>query len=168
MAALTPDSAQEVVAKLHAQPNLIDIMVDVEDYLDNSNLYVFDNWFKGVLVKGPIVKKYWITITLMYEHDQMPDPEGGLRLTTHGTKIQYERAKIERPEPILDPSDYEPGTHKPRMKEHKIWLVHLHIPRRFVEAVNQDMMDQYDTEADDAETASDQVDNQTQTGMPQL
>jgi hypothetical protein len=92
----------------------------------------------------------------------MPDPEGGLRLTTHGTKIKFEKAKIMRPEPIKDPSDYEPGTHKPRMKAPQIWLVHMKSPRRFVDAVNQDILDQYDTEAEDAETAGNQVD---QTGQ---
>lgn len=157
MVLLAENAASDAVAKLTSQSNLVDIMLDVEDYLDNSNLYVFDNWIKGVLVRGPVVKKYWIEITFKYDKQDMPDPEGGLRLTPHGTRIQFEKAQELRPEPINTPSDYEPGTHKPRMKPHDVWLVHMNIPRRFVEAVNQDMMDQYDDEAEDADTATDQL-----------
>lgn len=167
MLLLQENAALDALTKLTRQPNLIDIMVDVEDYLDNSNLYVFDNWLKGVLVRGPVVKKYWIEITLKYEHKEMPDPEGGLRLTPHGTRVQFEKAQELRPEPIRDPSDYEPGTHKPRMKPHDVWLVHMCIPRRFVEAVNQDLLDQYDDEAEDAETAEDQITQGAPEGQPQ-
>jgi hypothetical protein len=165
---LKEDSALDALAKLTKQPNLIDIMVDVEDYLDNSNLYVFDNWIKGVLVRGPVVRKYWIEITLKYERKQMPDPEGALRLTPHGTQVKFEKAQELRPEPIRDPSDYEPGTMKPKMKPHDVWLVHMCIPRRFVEAVNQDLLDQYDEEAEDAETAEDQIAQGAPQGAPTL
>ena len=118
---LRESAAAEIVNKLASQEDLLDILMDVETYLDESNLYVFDNWIKGVIVSGPRVKKYWIDVILKYDHDQMPDPEGGLRLTPHGTKV------------------------------------HLSIPRRFVDAVNQDMLDQYDDEAEDVENAEDQL-----------
>lgn len=169
---LKENAALDALTKLTNQPNLIDIMVDVEDYLDNCNLYVFDNWIKGVLVRGPVIRKYWVEITLKYERKLMPDPEGALRLTPHGTRVQFERAQELRPEPIRDPSDYEPGTHKPRMKPHDIWLIHMCIPRRFVEAVNQDMLDQYDEETDDSETAADSLaqgaNTNTMPGAPQI
>jgi hypothetical protein len=58
---------------------------------------------------------------------------------------------------IKSPDDYEPGTKRPKMKKKPIWLVHLSIPRRFVDAVNQDMLDQYDDEAEDAENAEEQL-----------
>lgn len=171
MATILENAALDALQKLNKQPNLIDIMVDVEDYLDNSDLYVFDNWIKGVLVRGPVVKKYWVEITLKYERDQMPDPEGGLRLTPHGTRVQFEKAQELRAEPIRSPSDYEPGTTKPRMKPHDVWLVHMCIPRRFVEAINQELLDQYDDEAEDTDQAEDQIsagaNNQMQ-GAPQL
>jgi hypothetical protein len=150
-------SAADVVAKLASQQNLVNIMIDVEDYLDNSNLYVFDNWIKGVLVRGPVIKKYWIEITLEYAAKEMPDPEGALRLTPHGTMVKFQKSHRSEPQPIISPSDYEPGTHKPRMKREPIWLVHMSIPRRFVEAVNQDLLDQYEDEAEDSDTADDQL-----------
>lgn len=150
-------SAADVVAKLAGQQNLVNIMIDVEDYLDNSNLYVFDNWIKGTLVRGPVIKKYWIEISLEYPAQDMPDPDGALRLIPHGTMVKFQKSHRLESQPIISPSDYEPGTHKPRMKREPIWLVHMNIPRRFVEAVNQDLLDQYEDEAEDSETADDQL-----------
>lgn len=154
---LKENDASEIVDKLSSQDDLLNIMIDVESYLDDSNLYVFKNWIKGVLVKGPIVRKYWVDVSFKYAHDQMPDPDGGLRLTPHGTRIQFQKAHEEVPVEIKSPSDYEPGTHKPKMKKIPVWIVYMQIPRRFVEAVNQDMLDQYDLEADDADEAEDEL-----------
>jgi hypothetical protein len=164
MALILETSASDVVNRLARKPDLVDIMIDIEDYLDSSNLYVFDNWINGVLVQGPRVQKYWIDVTFKYDHDQMPDPDGGLRLTAHGTKVSFQRAKEVRPLPINNPSDYEPGTHKPRMKAFPVWLVHMRIPRRFVEAVNQDLLDQYDDEAEDTDAAQDAAGQNAQGG----
>ena len=32
------------------------------------------NWFKGEIVEGPEIEKYWVTVTLMYPHKLMPTP----------------------------------------------------------------------------------------------
>lgn len=154
---LRESAAAETVNKLATQGDLLDILMDVESYLDESSLYVFDNWIKGVIVNGPVVKKYWIDVVLKYDHHQMPDPEGGLRLTPHGTRIKFKKAHELVPVDVKTPDDYEPGTKKPKMKKKPIWLVYMSIPRRFVEAVNQDMLDQYDDEAEDLENAEDQL-----------
>lgn len=148
------DQAEEVIKKLTAKQDLLDVMLDIEDYFDNNNLYVFDNWFKGELVNGPLVKKYWIEATFKYPYHHMPDPEGGLRLTQHGTKIQYEKTFQMVPVPIQSPDDYEPGTKKPRMKKEKVWLIHMKIPRRFVETLDPEMLDIYDEEVEDTDMAN--------------
>jgi len=154
---LTENDASEIVSKLTSQEDLLDIMIDVESYLDDSNLYVFKNWIKGVLVRGPIVRKYWVDVAFKYDFEDMPDPDGGMRLTPHGTRIKYQKAQEEVPVEVKSPSDYQPGTKKPKMKKKPIWIVYMSIPRRFVESVNQDMLDQYDMEADDSENAEDQL-----------
>jgi hypothetical protein len=146
-----------IVDKLTSKESLLDIMIDCEDYLDQANVYAFENWDKGVLVHGPEVKKYWVNVIFKYPYREMPDPQGGLRLLPHGTKVRYKKAWEKYPAPIKSPDDYEPGTKRPRMKKRKIWLLCLSIPRRFVEAVNQDMFDQYDAEINDVQNAEDQL-----------
>lgn len=157
---ITETAASEIVDRLNKDSNLLDIAIDVESYLDDANLYVFKNWIQGVLVKGPIMRKYWVDVVFKYEHHEMPDPDGALRLLPHGTKVRYSQAHELTPVQIKSPDDYEPGTKKPRMKRKRVWLVHMSIPRRFIEAVNQDLIDQYDLEADDSESAEDHMSTQ--------
>lgn len=154
---LTETAAAQIVDRLSKDTNLLDIAIDIESYLDDANLYVFKNWIKGVLVKGPITRKYWVDVIFKYEQHEMPDPEGALRLLPHGTKVQFQKAHELVSMPIESPDDYEPGTKKPKMKRKPCWLVHMRIPRRFIEAVDQDLIDQYDLEADDADSAEDQL-----------
>jgi hypothetical protein len=154
---LKESAASEIVTRMHKRPELVDIMMDIEEYLDNSSVYVFENWINGVIVSGPSVRKYWVDVILKYEQDQMPDPQGGLRLIPHGTKVKYQKAWELVPQPINSPSDYQPGTKKPKMIKQPIWLVHLSIPKRFVEAVDQGLLDNYDDQADDIESAEDQL-----------
>jgi hypothetical protein len=154
---ITENDAAEMVKELSKNEDLLGIMIDIESYLDDSNLYVWDNWIDGVLVRGPVVRKYWVDITLKYDYNDMPDPTGGLRMARNGTRIRFEKALEEVAMPIHSPSDYQPGTKKPRMKKKKVWLVHMSIPRRFVKNLHQDMLDQYDLEAEDTESAEDQL-----------
>lgn len=156
---LRESAADNVIKKLTSNEDMTSIIIDIEDYFDNANLYTFENWFDGELVDGPIVKKYWIEITLKYPHKKMPDPRGGLRLTAHGTKIDYRKAFELVPQPINNPGDYEPGTKKPKMKHEPIWLIHMRIPRRFVEALDQEMLDIY---ADEIEDTTEDVENAVQ------
>lgn len=145
------DQAEEIIKKLTAKQDLMDVMLDIEDYFDSNNLYVFDNWFKGELVDGPRVRKYWIEVTFKYPYKLMPDPEGALRLAQHGTKIGFKKSFQMVPVPITSPDDYEPGTKKPRMRKEPVWLVHMRIPRRFVEALDPEMLDVYDEEVEDTD-----------------
>lgn len=151
-----PNSAKDVIGRLTDNDNLVDIMISVENYLDSNDLYGFKHWIDGEIVSGPFVKKYWVKFTLKYDYHHMPDPEGGLRLLKHGTKIYFRKATEERPIEIKSPDDYQPGTKKPKMKKHKIWLVEMSIPRRFLESINAAVMDLYDEDVD-TDTADEAV-----------
>jgi hypothetical protein len=142
------DSAHEVVKRVTDSEDLVDILIDVEDYLDANDLYVYKNWKLGEVVDGPYTKPYWITLTLKYPYKKMPDPEGGLRLLMHGTKIHYRKGTEEYSIEVKSPSDYQPGTKKPKTKKRKIWLIDLMIPRKFVQNLDAEVMDQYEEEVD--------------------
>jgi len=144
----TANSFQEVIDRVTSNEDLLDILLDVEDYLDSSNIYAFRNWIKGAVVDGPYVSRYWVKLTLKWPYKKMPDPDGGLRLLAHGTKVVYRIAIEEVPKKIETPSDYQPGTKKPKMQKVKVWLVDLLIPRKFVENLSRELMDLYDEDAD--------------------
>ena len=142
------NSAQDAVNRISDSEDLTDILIDIENYLDSNNLYVYKNWIQGEVVAGPFTKPYWIKITLKYPYAQMPDPEGGLRLLQHGTKINFCLAEEEVPVKVKSESDYQPGTKKPKMKKEKIWLIDMLIPRKFVRNLDKEVIDQYEEEVD--------------------
>jgi hypothetical protein len=157
------NAGAEVVKRLSDSEDLVDILIDIEDYFDRNNLYVFKNWMDGEVVGGPFVKRYWVKLILKYPYKKMPDPDGGLRLLKHGTRIRYDIGVEEYPMEVKSESDFQPGTKKPKMAKRKVWLITMLIPRRFVQNLDSEIMDQYDEEvdvdvADDAKAEGNTVD----------
>ena len=126
------------IERVAGSSSLTDILIQVEDFIDSLDLYVFKNWFDGEIVDGPNVNRYWVTVTLQYDYKDMPDPKGGMRLVSRGCKVYFWKAKQEVATPIESPSDYrDDGRHsKPAMENKDIWLVEIHIPRRFINDVD--------------------------------
>lgn len=153
---ISADKINSTISRISNSDDLIDMLIDLEDYLDGSDLYVFKNWINGEIVSGPYVSKYWIKIILKYPYHLMPDPSGAIRLNKTGTQIKYKIGYENVPIEIKDPSDYQPGTKKPRMVKAKIWLVTLLVPRRLIKKMSDEVMDLYDEDVDgDAIEAND-------------
>lgn len=119
----------------------IDTLMDIERVLDNLNMYAYENWIEGEIVEGPHIDRYWVTVTLMYPHKLMPDPEGTRRLTNNGCKVYYAKdelvtaAKLREPEDSEGPdgeNDRRPGQNRAKKVVRPIWLVTLEIPRKFM------------------------------------
>lgn len=142
------EKASEVVTRVYDSEDLVDILIDIENYLDGNDMYVYKNWKLGEVVSGPWTQRYWVKVTLKYPYRKMPDPEGGLRLLQHGTKIRYRVAKEKYSVDVKSEADYQPGTVKPKIKERKIWLIDLLIPRKFVQNLDNEVLDQYEEEVD--------------------
>ena len=149
------DKALQTVKRIDDTPDLVDVMIGIEDYLDRNDIYAFKNWILGELIDGPYIYPYWIKVTFKWEYNKMPDPSGAARLLPHGTKIIFKIDAENVPQPIKTPSDYEPGTHKPKIKSEKVWLVEMMIPRRFIEDLDKEVMDLYDDKIDDMRTVGD-------------
>ena len=159
------DTGKSVIKRLNDNTDLVDVMISIEDYLDKNNIYVFKNWLDGELVDGPYIEPYWVKVTFKWPYKQMPDPTAGLRLIPHGTKIFFKKDYENVPQPINSPDDYEPGTHKPKIKKEKVWLVDMLIPRRFIEMINDKVMDLYtEKEAQITPVSNNQPPPQTEPG----
>ena len=142
------ETAENVIKRLSDSEDLIDIMMDVEDYLDGNNIYAFANWIHGELVGGPFIKKYWITVIFKWSYEKMPDPRAARRLLAQGTQVAFEKAFENESVKVRTPADYQPGTKKPRLRRVPVWLVTIKIPRRFVQNLNQEVLDLYDQDVD--------------------
>jgi len=113
--------------------NMQAVLIQFEDYLDNNNLYAFDNWLEGIIWDGPNVKRYWVDVTLEYPYDKMPDPLGAMRLVNTGAKISYKKSTEIISVPVRNANDLDPVTRKPKEKKIDVWLVKILVPRRFID-----------------------------------
>lgn len=120
--------------------NMQGTLIQIEDYLDNNHLYAFENWIDGIVWDGPVVKRYWIEITLKYPYDKMPDPKGAARLVNTGATITYKESIEYISIPVEKPDDLDPATRKPKEEQQDIWLITISVPRRFIE----DAIDEYE------------------------
>jgi len=154
------NAGEKLVSRITDSEDLVDILIDVEDYFDSNFLYTFKNWIDGEIVAGPKVQKYWVTVTLKYPWHKMPDPVGGTRLIQHGTKIYFKQSHEKVPIEIKSEADYQPGTKKAKLKTVKIWLITMVIPRRFVANLTKEVMDMYDDDVD-----TEMVDDATAQGI---
>jgi len=126
------NEAEKSFRQLNAQ-NMQGTLIQFEDFLDSSHLYAFRNWIDGVVWDGPNVKRYWISVTLKYPYDKMPEPRGGMRLVNMGAYITYKQSTETLPTKVEGPEDLDPITRKPKEEKVDIWLVQICVPRRFIQ-----------------------------------
>lgn len=146
----------DFINRLDDSSSLVDILINVENFLDSMDLYVFKNWFNGEIVDGPNISKYWVSLSLFYNFDDMPDPDGALMLEEHGAKVVYELRQMEDTEikpHTMDVSTinqvydldggqdtygnnsvYDATNKVPNTKS--VWIITIKIPRIFVDEAN--------------------------------
>jgi hypothetical protein len=61
------------------------------------------------------MEKYWISISLRYDYELMPDPDAVKRLVNLGVKVKYEEV-----------------TEQTDRKEDHFWIVSLRIPKTLI------------------------------------
>lgn len=117
------------------------VLKDFERVLDELDMYVFKNWEEGELLEGPIVNRYTVNCKFMWPREDMPDPEGAVRLLPYGCKVTYQKDNILVPRKVKDPSDFRPGTKKGKIDAHPIWVVEISMPKKLMQDIYQGRMD---------------------------
>jgi hypothetical protein len=111
------------------------VLQDFERVLDELDIYVFKNWIDGELCEGPIVNRYSVECSFMWDEMEMPDPQGGKRLLNYGCNVVYKKSHVLIPRKIKDPSDYRPGTKKGKIDAHPVWIVSIEMPKKLMQDV---------------------------------
>jgi hypothetical protein len=111
------------------------VLKDFERVLDELDIYVFKNWKEGELTAGPVVGRYAVKCTFMWDRKEMPDPAGGKRLDDYGCKVVYAKDHVLIPRKIKSPKDYRPGTKKGKIDAHPIWSVTITMPKKLMQDV---------------------------------
>ena len=159
----------EILEKIENNPHLKNVLVSLEDVLDNFDIYVYKNWYKGRLVNGPLFRRHWISIILEFDDNERPDPLFAERIEPLGIKISVKKHKIQlrgpKPKQLIKPlgSPIENNIENEDNQEFKIvWLVELMFPKRLIGDVTGLDLEQYDQHFDltDLEQANEQnIDN---------
>jgi len=133
----------------------LDVLLEIDGVFDNINLYAYKNWIEGEIVDGPHIERYWITLTLMYPHKLMPDPDGAMRIVKNGGKVFFAKeklitaAKLETPDDIdHEGDDRRPGQPAAKKLKRPVWLVTVELPRSFIDAMSSDKVQVDDVSID--------------------
>jgi hypothetical protein len=140
MQTLREDHRQIDLEKLQDSTHLLDMLLQCENVLDSMDCYVYQNWIDGEVIEGPIVRRHWITIGLLYPFNKMPDPRAALRLLKHGVQVEFDQIKREE--------TGHPGQPNETPKDPTDWFVTLTFPRRLLDQIDGVDMEIYDDEVD--------------------
>ena len=120
------------VQSLYAMGPTLSTLKDFERVVDELDVYVFANWKDGELLSGPIDSRHFVTCSVMWPADKMPDPSGGKRRIDKGWKVTYKKDELLKPRIIKSPEDYRPGTTKGKIDAHDIWVVEIRMPKELI------------------------------------
>ena len=134
--------------KIYMSESSLETLLDFERVLDQLDIYAFENWKRGELVEGPIVDRHWVTAKFMWPHKLMPDPDGARRLLGYNARVMYERDKLASPVKVEDYDDFRPGTRKPKMREDKVWILEIRMPKELIQDINEGYLELEGREVD--------------------
>jgi hypothetical protein len=121
--------------------NTLDLLLEFEGVLDDLNIYAYENWIKGEVIKGPIISKYWVEVYIMYPEMQMPNPEAATRLAKHGFFVFFNKdtltsnVKIKNTSDLVNDPNHE-GKRIPKTKEMTVYVVKIVMPRHLLTDYN--------------------------------
>lgn len=125
------------IENIYGSNNSLNLLKDFERVIDELDVYVYDNWIDGELVSGPKESRYFVECTFMWPKEDMPEPQGGLRLLDYGCKVQFAETKLAKVRKIKKPEDIRPGTRKGKIDYEDIWMVKISMPKKLMHDVNR-------------------------------
>jgi len=127
------DAIKSTLVNISKGAGILDTLIEFERTLDNAELFAYKNWILGELVEGPTINRYWYTVIFMFPYEMMPDPNGGLRLTKIGAKVNFKKGVFKRPRRVRGPQDWsDPVTKSAKMEESEVWLVTISLPMKYI------------------------------------
>ena len=157
------DSIKTTLVNISKGNSILDTLLEFERTLDNAEVFAYKNWILGELVEGPDIGRYWFKTVWMYPYAMMPDPNGGLRLTKLGAKVNFRKGIFKKPVKVEGPQDWvDPQSKRAKMVEHEIWLVTIELPLKYINRGLEDtdeiiQRDIQDTNAELADAFEDEM-----------
>lgn len=136
------------IENIYESNNAFSVLKDFERVLDELDIYVYDNWEVGELVKGPDIKRHWVSCSFMWPKDKMPNREGAKRLLDYDCRVHYQKTYLVEPRKIREPGDMRPGTKKGKLDRKPVWVVHIKMPSNLIADTYNAYIDQITQQPD--------------------
>lgn len=166
------------IKKISETNTLLDLLMEFEKVLEDLEIYAYQNWMSGEVLEGPILERHYVTVKLMYPHNQMPDPQGGKRLLKLGCPVRFYEDTLITPvkvrsydDVVVDIRPDGSSVQRAKTKSEPVWIVEVSIPRKYVDEFVSDVVEtDEDTYVDpDTLNSEDQVAAEQQlTGMDEF
>lgn len=142
------ENIKDTLAKITRGENTMSYLYEFERTLEMTGVIHYKNWYKGELVKGPIITKYWVTCSFMYDGNEMPDPDAALRLKKIGCIVGFDKKTLKKPVKVLSSDDWEDHTtKKAKIEKIAVWIVTIKMPMKYI----KDNYDEVNTFIDELE-----------------
>lgn len=160
------------IKKISDTNTLLDMLLEFERVLEDQDLYAYKNWHLGEVLEGPVFDRHYVTVKLMYDSKEMPDPEGAKRLMRKKCMVKYTKDELESPVKVQNFDDIitefgEDGMPKHRRKSVKkpVWVVEIKMPRRYVDEFMTDVIQSDEDEYVDTESLNTEQQAQAEQSM---
>jgi hypothetical protein len=120
------------IEQIYGSNNSLNLLEDFERVVDELDVYVYENWFDGELVEGPVETRYFVECTFMWPKNKMPNPRGAKHLQEYGCKVQFAESTFGKVRKIKKPDDIRPGTKKGKIDIEEVWMVKVQMPKRLM------------------------------------
>ena len=136
------------IKKISDTNTLLDMLLEFEKVLDSVDLYAYKNWNQGEILEGPKLDRHYVTVKLMYEQENMPDPYGAKRLFAKDCLVKFGKDTLISPVKVKGWSDVTTearpdGTvkKKAKTKSQPVWVVEIKMPRRYVDEFSSERVE---------------------------
>jgi len=125
------------IEQIYGSNNSLNLLKDFERVIDELDLYVYENWIDGELIRGPSESRYFVECTFMWPADKMPNPKAAKILSEYGCETKWAKSMLSKVRRIETPDDIRPGTRKGKIDLMPIWMVKVIMPKKLMHDINR-------------------------------
>lgn len=135
-------SQYKLIQELYKDETFLDTIINIDDFFDVLNLYVYPNWLDCEVVEVKFLK-YFTSVQLKSPYNKMPHPKGAVLLTKFDCQVKYKETYeyvVKEVNDIKDTYiDKKTGERKPKVEKKKVWIIDMLIPNKHI--INDEVYD---------------------------
>lgn len=132
----------QFINDIYKNENYLDVLMNIDDFFDILNVYVFPNWFDAEVIEVKFLR-HFTNIILKTPRDKKPDIKGSVLLSKYDCLVKYKESYEYLPKEYKTEKDIKyntrTGKYEPIMEKKDIWLIDILIPNKHI--INDNVYD---------------------------